>query len=91
MFQYYMHVHAILRVRDDNQVKLTMCTDTDTNLMYVFATANKSGTAVIQGTQPLFCTRLLGDVVSLSTAKAALDIWLFVLLLLFLFLFDFSN
>ena len=81
MFQYYMHVHAILRVRDDDQVKLTMCTDTDTNLMYVFAAANKSATAVIftiQGKQPLFCTRLLGDVVSLSTAKAALDICLFV-------------
>ena len=36
VFVYYMRVHVILRVRDNNQVKLTICTDTDKNLMYVF-------------------------------------------------------
>ena len=54
-----------------------------------FATANKSATAVmftIQGKQPLFCTRLLGDVVSLSTAKAALDIFVcFVVVVVLIF------
>ena len=37
----YMRGHVILRVRDTDQVKLTVCMDTYTNV-FVFATGNES-------------------------------------------------